>query len=200
MKIHNVEQRTEEWYALRNQYPLSSSKAQAIGNAGKGLETLVWEKMAERYSIADKDQYTNKDLDRGIELEPQARSIYELKTGNVVTEVGFVTNDKISKVGGTSTDGLINEDGVLEIKCFEDKKHFQYIVDGLEIESQYEWQCQMELLITGKDYCDFVAYNPNFKESLLIVRTTADKEKREAILEGLKKGEKIIKEIETKLK
>ena len=196
MTNHDIEQKSPEWFALRLKYPLTASKAYPISSGGKGLETLVWEKISEKYSIEDKERYTNKDIDRGIELEPLARSIYELKTGNKVLEVGFVTNEKISKVGGASPDGLVREDGLIEIKSFEDKKHFRATIEGIEIEKAYEWQIQMQMLFTGRKWCDFVAYNPNFKKSLLIQRVEADIEMQEKIKEGLKKGEEIINNIE----
>lgn len=199
MKIHNCQQQTEEWYELHRNYPLTASHAQAIGNTGKGLETLVRTVLSEKYSIAEKERYSNKDLDRGNELEPQARSLYELQTGNTVQEVGFITNDEISSVGGASPDGLVGKDGLTEIKCFDDKKHFDYIVDGLEAESLYEWQMQMQMLFTGRKWCDFVAFCPNYKQSLLIIRVFPDKEKQDKIREGLKKGEELINEITNKL-
>lgn len=200
MQIIKVEQKTPEWFALRLQYPLTASEAQAIGNQGKGLETLCWEKLEEKYSIADKERYINKDIERGVELEPLARDMYELYTGNKVDEVGFVVNEKISKVGGASPDGIIvSQNGLIEIKCFEDKKHFQYIVNGLEIESQYVWQVQMQMLFTETDFVDFIAYNPNYKQSLLIQRVTTDREMQDKIKEGLKKGEELLKEIENKI-
>lgn len=201
MKIHNVEQKSPEWFALRLQYPLTASESQAIGNQGKGLETLCWEKLAEKYSSADKEQYTNKDLERGVELEPQAISLYELETGNTVEIVGFVNNDKVSKMAGASPDGLIGKDGNLEIKCFADTKHFQMTLqDDLEIESKYIWQVQMQMLITERKWTDFVAFNPNYQKSLLIKRILPDPVMQEKIKVGLKIGEKIIKNIEDKLK
>lgn len=202
MQIINIEQKTPEWFALRLKYPLTASEAQAIANQGKGLETLVWEKMTERFSIADKERYSNKDLERGVELEPLARQMYELETGNKVQEIGFVINEKISKVGGASPDGkIIGQKGLLEIKCFDDKKHFQMIVDLKEkgdfrIESQYEWQMQMQMLFTEEEWADFLAYNPNFKESMLIKRVYADKDKQEEIIKGLKQGEELINKIQ----
>ena len=201
MQIINVEQKSDEWFSLRNKYPLTASEAQAIGNQGKGLETLVWEKLAERYSNGDKEKYTNKDLERGVELEPLARDMYELQTGNKVEEIGFVINEEVSKVGGVSPDGRITkQNGGVEIKSFEDKKHFKNIVNGLEIESQYMWQMQMQMLFTGWEFIDFVTYNPNFKQNLLIKRVFPDKEMQDKIKEGLKKGEELIKEIENKIK
>lgn len=199
MTIHEVEQKTEEWYALRRQHPLTASNAQAIGNNGKGLETLVWTVLADKHSFAEKEQYENKDIARGNELEDQARDIYQLETGNKVQKVGFVTNETVSPVGGASPDGLVETDGLLEIKCFDDIKHFRYIIEGLKPESQYEWQMQMQMLITGRKWCDFVAYNPNYKQTLLTVRVHANPEMQDKIKEGLRTGEKLIKEIETKL-
>jgi len=199
MTIHDVVQKSPEWFALRRQYPLTASNAQAIGNNGKGLETLVWDKLAEAYSSGVVEEYGNKHTERGNELEPQARSLYELETGNKVTEVGFVTNEEISSVGGASPDGLVGEDGLLEIKAFDDTKHFKMTVEGLEIESQYMWQMQMQMLFTGRNWCDFLAYNPNFSKSLLIQRVVADVEMQQKIIEGLKTGEKLIKGIKSKI-
>lgn len=201
MQVINVEQKSDVWFALRNKYPLTASEAQAIGNQGKGLETLVWEKLAERYSNGDKEKYTNKDLERGVELEPLAGEMYELQTGNNVINVGFVINEEISSVGGASPDKMIvGQKGLVEIKCFEDKKHFKNIVNGLEIESQYMWQMQMQMMFTETEFVDFATYNPNFKQNLLIKRVFPDKEMQDKIKEGLKKGEELIKEIENKIK
>lgn len=200
MKKHNVEQKSEEWYELRLKCPLTASEAQSIGNSGKGLETLVYEQLALKYSHADRESYSNKDLERGIELEPQARSLYELETGLKVDEVGFITNEDISPVAGCSPDGLVGEEGLLEIKCFDDTKHFRMTLDDFEIESKYVWQVQMQLLITGRKWCDFCAFNPNYKKSLLIKRVLPDKVMHEKLLLGIKVGEKLIKEIENKIK
>jgi putative phage-type endonuclease len=207
-KIHKIEQRSNEWFELRKKYPLTASKACAIGNQGKGLETLCWEKLSEKYSSAEKDTYTNKDLARGVELEPLARDMYILETGNQVEEIGFVTDDEISTVGGASPDGEViekNSRGGLEIKCFDDTKHFKMIIDykatkDFEIESGYLWQMQQQMLFTGNEWTDFLAFNPNFTESLLIKRVYKNEVMQEKIKVGLKLGEKIISEIENKLK
>lgn len=197
--IHNVEQGSEEWHALRNQYPLTASKAYAIGIGGKGLETLVWEKMTERYSSGEAERYSNDHMERGIELEPQARSLYELETGNNVETVGFVTNESISKVGGASPDGLIGSDGLFENKCPSDANFFRMLVEGMSVDTQYAWQCQMQMLFTERKWCDLCLYNPNFKQSFLITRLKIDSEMQKALREGLAKGEQLIKEIESKL-
>lgn len=197
--IHKVQQKSPEWNELRIKHPLTASEAQAIGNQGKGLETLCRNKLAEKYSSAEKDGYTNNNIDRGVELEPQAREIYELETGNKVEVVGFVTDDEISPLGGASPDSLVNEDGLLEIKCLMDRKHFDCIIEGVEVEPAYQWQMQMQMLFTGRKWCDYALYNPNYKKPLLIKRVYADPVMQEKIRVGLKIGEKIINEIENKI-
>ena len=61
-KIHNVEQKSPEWYALRELYPLTASHAQAIGNGGKGLETLCYKVMSEKYSNSSKKEKYSNDV------------------------------------------------------------------------------------------------------------------------------------------
>lgn len=205
MTLHSCEQRSAEWVALRKQYPLTASSAQAIGNQGKGLETLCWEKLSEKYSSGEKEGFSNAHTDRGNELENDARQLYELETGNTATQVGFVTDEAISPLGGASPDSLVNDDGLLEIKCFADTKHFKMVVDfkktgTFEIESQYVWQVQCQMLFTGRKWTDFLAYNPNYPQSILIQRVVADEEKQQKIREGLAKGLEIINEIESSLK
>lgn len=197
--IFNIPQKSEEWYKVRELHPLTASHAQATGNQGKGLETLVNEILAKKYSIQDYEKrYSNEDLDRGIELEPLARSIYELRTGQKVEEVGFVVDEEISKVGGASPDGVIGEfEGLVEIKSFNNEKHFDLICQWketgtFEVESKYYWQMQQQLLITGAEWCDYVAFNPNYKESLLIQRISKDEDKIEKIKQGLKLGEELL--------
>lgn len=212
--IHNVEQGSEEWFELRKQYPLTASEATAIGNNGKGLETLCYKKMAEKYSSAEKERFDNGHTERGKELEPQARELYELETGNKVEEVGFVTDEEISKVGGASPDGKVtdcktNEEGGLEIKAIDDTSkdafYFKAIIEfkktgTFKIDPDHIWQMNQQMLFMGWKWVDYVLYNPNFKQSLLTQRVYADEEKQDAILKGLAKGEAIISEIEENLK
>ena len=118
-----------------------------------------------------------------------------MKKGVKVEEIGFAVDEDICKLAGVSPDGLVGEDGLIEIKCFADTKHFEMICDSkngeFSIEKKYLWQMQM--LITGRKWNDFIAYNPNYKERLLIKRILPDMVFQEAIIQGLKKGRRIIK-------
>ena len=202
MEVHNVQQRSPEWFKLRVRYPLTASNAQAIGNQGKGLETLCWEKKAEEYRVTERVEFDNEHLERGRELEAEAIEVYSSKY-TPVKEVGFVTDESISKVGGASPDGE-TEDKNIEVKCFADTKYFKLLAEykstgKIKVEPQYEWQMQMQMLFTGKKKTDYILYNPNFADSLIVVEVAEDQEKQNKIKEGLKIGEKILKEIDQKL-
>ena len=191
-KTHNFEQGTDDWFEVRKA-KITASHAQAIGNNGKGLETYIFELMADFYSQAEKDQFSTKDTERGNELEVYAREMYELENDVVVEQVGFVETDKHV---GCSPDGLVGKDGLLEIKCLNDVKHYKILVKGeKEIESQYIWQVQMQLLLTGRKYVDLMFYNPNFKESTKIFRIKPDKTKQAKLEVGILAGVEMIKKL-----
>lgn len=194
--IHEMQQGTPEWHEIRKG-KMTASHAQEIGNNGKGLETYVYEILAGEFSSGEVDFYTNKHMERGIELEESARSIFGLENDCIVKQVGFI---EYNEYVGCSPDGLIGEDGGIEIKCHEDVRHFKMIIGGAkEIESKYIWQIQMNLLITGRKWWKYVAYNPNFEKSLLIFEILPDKEMHEKLLAGFAIGEAKMKDIKSQI-
>jgi putative phage-type endonuclease len=195
MKIINCEQQSEEWFNCRK-LKMTSSKAQAIANNGTGLQSYIYELVAEYYSSSEKEHFSNEHTERGNELEPTARDMYELETGNKVEQVGFI---EMNKYSGGSPDGLVGEDGLIEIKCVEDKKYFKLLVDKEEI-TDYDWQIQMNLLVSGRKWCDLVIYNPNFEKNMIIQRKYIDELKQEKLKVGLAQGEKMIKDLINKYK
>jgi len=199
MKLHNdIEQGSQEWHALRAG-KLTSSKAQAIGNAGKGLESEVLDTMARKLSSAEPESYTNEDMERGKELEEQAIEMYEMESGAKTEIVGFVSSD--DDTAGCSPDRLEGDDGMVEVKCPNDTNFLKLMLAGKDgVDSKYVWQMQMEMLICEREYCILLAYNPNFKESLLTHRFEKDPEMQEKLIIGLKRGAERIKEIENMLK
>lgn len=190
LKLHNCDQQSPEWFALRK-LKLTASNAQAIGNNGKGLETYVTEIMAEYLSAAPKENFSTKDTERGNELEEFARQMYELERGVTIKKVGFIEADEYL---GCSPDGLVGEDGGVEIKCLNDVKHYRLMKDGeKEIDSAYLWQSQMNLFLTGRKWWDLIFYNPNFAKSLLVFRIKPDKEMQAKLKAGIKIGTEQIK-------
>lgn len=196
MQIHNVEQKTKEWFDIRKG-KMTASKATAIGNAGKGLETYIYELMAEYYSSADKEQFSSSHTDRGNEYEPVARDVYSFENGVDVETVGFI---ELSEYVGCSPDGLVGDDGGTEIKSPDDKKYILYLLNKEnEIDSGYIWQCQMNMLITDRKWWDLIIYNPNFEKSMLVFRIHRDLKKFEALKKGFEKGEVLIKSIKERI-
>lgn len=195
MIIHRCDQYSPEWWAI-HEGKMGASHAQAIAANGAGLKTYIRDDiMGPKYSKADKKSYSNKSMERGLELEPSAAMVYEFTTGILLKEVGFVEyNDFI----GVSPDRLAGEDGLVEIKCPEDKAYFNLLLDE-KIDSKYYWQMQMQMLVCEKVWCDYVCYNPNYDQSLFIKRVLPDKEKFDKLLKGFKSGIEMIKEIKTKM-
>ena len=190
MKIYNFEQRTEDWYNIRKG-KMTASNAETIIANGKGLETYIYNLMAEYYSSAEKENYVNADMQRGIDLEPEARLEFEFYTDLDVQEVGFIEyNDFI----GVSPDGLIGDDGLIEIKCPNDSIYFKLLLSN-NIKPEYIAQMQMQMYVTDRQYCYFVSYNPNFEKSLYIKKINRDEEMIEKLKKGLERGTQLIKEI-----
>ena len=190
MKIYNFEQRTEDWYNIRKG-KMTASNAETIIANGKGLETYIYNLMAEYYSSAEKENYINADMQRGIDLEPEARLEFEFYTNLDVQEVGFIEHNEFI---GVSPDGLIGDDGLIEIKCPNDSIYFKLLLSN-NIKPEYIAQMQMQMYVTDRQYCYFVSYNPNFEKSLYIKKITRDEEMIEKLKKGLERGTQLIKEI-----
>lgn len=194
MKLINVKQGTPEWLLTRLGR-FTASDAQAIANNGKGLETLVFEKVAERLTGKKNSEYTNEDMERGHELEEMARASYELETNNQVKEVGFA---EMSGFVGCSPDGFVGEDGLVEFKCPNNVNFTRFLYTG-KIDPKYEWQMQMQMLVCEKKWCDYVIFNENFEPNTKITRVEANKEMQLKITNGLTKGLETLKEIWKKI-
>lgn len=196
MKIYDkLEQGSEEWFKTRLG-KFTATDAQAIANNGKGLETLVYQKVAEILTGKAPETYTNPDMERGNDLEELARNSYELETGTVVKKVGFI--EKSERIG-CSPDGLIGEDGLQEIKCLNDGNFVKFLVNG-DIDTAHVWQMQMQLLVSERKYCDYVVFNPNFPKPVIIVKVQRDDIAIEKLRIGLEEAEKKLVEMLEKIK
>jgi predicted phage-related endonuclease len=114
--------------------------------------------------------FTTADMQRGIDLEEIARARYEAASGNMVDQVGFVKHPKIEGFGA-SPDGLIGEDGLVEIKCPSMAVHVGYWLDEV-VPSEYQDQMMAQLACTGRKWCDFVSFDDRVAEDmqLFIIR------------------------------
>ncbi len=118
--------------------------------------------------------FVSKDMERGTLQEPDARVAYELRTGNIVEQVGFIKHPKIEWCG-CSLDGLIDDDGTLEIKSV--LPHIQVAtIYGAKLPPEHVHQVQGGLWISGRQWCDFASYSPDLpgKLSLFVCRVERD--------------------------
>lgn len=192
MIIYRMDQRSDEWFEIRRGR-MTGSNAQAIAANGKGLETYILSVLAGKYS-KNAEKYSNGDMERGVELEESARLVYQIETGSTVEEVGFIEMDEYA---GVSPDGLVGEDGGIEIKCPSDNVYIKLLLDQ-KIDPKYFYQMQMFLLISGRKWIDYVAYNPNFDKALTVIRVFPEMGAQEKLIMGIEKGKRLLIDLEEK--
>lgn len=188
LKYHwELEQGTDEWFEIRKGR-FTASKAGVISVNGVGLKTLCRDLVENM--IMPRDPITNADMERGNELEPIARMVYEYEKGVSVREVGFVS---LGDYVGCSPDGLVGEDGGIEIKCRNNSKHLARMLGG-DLDKDEYLQAMMCMMVTGRKWWDCVNYNPNFVNSLLVERIYPDEKIYEKLRKGLEAGVEILED------
>lgn len=179
--INNIQQGTPEWLQLRVGV-FTATDGQTIATKGKGLETLIYEKASEIITgLSCEEAYTNSNIERGKELEEQARLFYEIEKNVSVETVAFVYGDL--QYTGCSPDGLVGVDGLAEFKC-PNNKNFVYICITEDYDKHYFWQTQYQIFITGRKWADLVFFNPNFNNPVKIFRIERDEKAQIALKEN----------------
>lgn len=158
----DLEQGTEEWLALRRGMVTASVVGQLITPktikpaSNDYSRALTASLVAERIAGYSEPVYVNADMQRGNDDEPYARDAYA-KHYAPVDEVAFIVRDDWGFKIGYSPDGLVKDDGLIEIKSRRAKKHLTTILaDEVPLENMA--QCQTGLLVTGRDWLDYVSY------------------------------------------
>jgi putative phage-type endonuclease len=173
-----IEQGTNEWHQLRLGKVTASRVADIMAKTKTGpsasRNNYLIELALQRVTGAIEQSYTNDAMAWGTATEPQARVAYEVKTGNFVDQIAFVEHDIIEWFG-CSPDGLINNDGHIEIKCPNSATHWATIKDN-KPPSKYMIQMQTQMACTGRKWCDFVSFDPRMPErsQLFIQRVERD--------------------------
>ena len=162
MRICVHEQGTDGWLRDRLGCPSGSNFSKLITATGKpstSADGYINQMIAERMMGKQASEVKVTEwMQRGNELEPEAREFYEMSTGNQVTEVGFCKHDTLEC--GISPDGLIGDLGGLEIKCPAPSTHISYLRSE-RLPSTYKQQVMGCLWITERDWWDFVSYHPD---------------------------------------
>jgi len=183
----NCEQGTPEWFAARAGVITASKFADAVSTLKGGAPSQVSKDYAYKVAIeriygeTTEDTYVTWEMRRGTELEPLARIAYEARTGNLAEESGIVLTD--DRIFGYSTDGFVDDDGLIEIKCPNSARKLVEMWETGDI-SEYEHQIQGGLWITGRKWCDFIMYAPQLEpvgKQLFVKRIERDDD----LIEGM---------------
>jgi len=195
--ITEFDQLSEEWEQAR----LGSIGGSSIGtvvSSGTGRTTLLYRFAGEILSGQKYESYSNDFMRRGIQLEPEARSYYAMLNDKYVWQVAMVKSDEPYK--HESPDGLVGDDGKIEIKCVIPSTHVETIIKG-KIPSQYRRQVQWGLHICEREWCDFISYCPEIVDKpIYIIRAKRDEKLIKELDEGANKFIKEMLDIVKKVK
>ena len=195
MTIYTSEQGSVEWKKEKAGH-FSASKANDLmmKPSTAGYQNLIYQVAYERITGEPVETYQNQVMRDGIENEPIARESYELETYNKVHQVGFM---EINSWIGASLDGLIDDDGGIEIKCPQWNTQLSYL-EYQEVPKNYYNQIQFQLYVSGRKWIDFYSWHPKLKSFLK--RVERDEERINEIREALFKAIKDVEQIINKLK
>lgn len=174
MKIHDVEQNTPDWYALRMGIPTASAFEKIVtptGQLSKQANKYAYRLIAEVLLKRPMDSLEGLEwIERGKMLEPEAAKLYEFEQEAETAKVGFITTD--DGLIGASPDRLVGDVGLLEIKCPAPQTHIGYMIDG--IDKDYKPQVQGQLMVAEREWSDFFSYNPEMPP--VRIRTPRDED------------------------
>jgi len=173
-----VEQGTPEWFQMRLGKVTASRVADILAKTKTGpsasRQNYLIELALQRTTGIIQESYSNAAMEWGTQTEPQARVAYEVNTNNFVDQVAFIDHFSIEWFG-CSPDGLVSNRGLVEIKCPNSTTHWEYFKFNRPPQ-KYIIQMQAQMAVTGRDWCDFISFDPRMPErsQLLIVRVDRD--------------------------
>ena len=175
-----VQQGTPEWHQLRAGKVTASRVADILAKTKTGpsasRQNYLIELAIQRTTGIIAESYSNAAMEWGTQTEPQARVAYEVNTNNFVDQVAFIDHPNIAWFG-CSPDGLVSDRGLVEIKCPNSATHWEYF-KSKEPPKKYFIQMQAQMAVTGRDWCDFISFDPRMpdRSQLLIVNVPKDPE------------------------
>lgn len=176
----NITQGSPEWFAARLGCVTASRVADVVAKTKTGPAASRANYMAqlivERLTGQVAESYTNAAMEHGTLTEPQARAAYEWEAGVMVEQIGLVAHPTINQCSA-SPDGLVGDDGLVEIKCPNSATHIETLIEG-KVPGKYVTQMQFQMACTGRLWCDYVSFDPRVPElmQLFVQRVMRDDE------------------------
>jgi hypothetical protein len=202
-----IEQYSNEWFGARLGKITSSTiwhlivepQTKKEGDLSKTTKDYLMTKIAERLTGVQRS-HDSAATTHGIQLENEALEYYANKTGNVVGEAGYI--EMIAGLYGGTPDGFVNDDGLIQVKCpWNYVNHLNYgVINDVEVFKkkyrEYYWQCQSDMLVSNREFCDFVSYCPDMpeKHKMSILRLPANLDDMQLLVSRLDLAGKFIEE------
>jgi putative phage-type endonuclease len=166
--IEMIEQRSDQWFAARIGKVTASRVADVLAKTKTGYsatrDNYMAQLVCERLTGEKGESFTNAAMQHGTDTEPLARAAYEAHADVLVDEVGFVPHSTI-EMAGASPDGLVGDDGLLEIKCPNTATHIETLLSQT-VPGKYNTQMQFQMASTGRQWCDFVSFDNRLPQEL----------------------------------
>jgi putative phage-type endonuclease len=173
-----IEQGTNEWHQMRLGKVTASKIADVMATikTGEAASRINYraQLVAERLIGSPTESFSNSAMQWGTDNEPFAREAYERAKKCIVEQVPFIDHPVIP-MSGASPDGLIDDDGLVEIKCPNTSTHIDTLLAG-KAPSKYIPQMQWQMACTNRQWCDFVSFDPRLPEDLQLAIYRVDRD------------------------
>ena len=183
--MNEITQGTPEWFAERLGRVTASRLADVLAKTKTGYSAsranYMTQLVLERITKTRAESYSNAAMAWGVEQEPFARAAYEAHTGQMVEEVGFIQHPDIEDAGA-SPDGLVGDDGMVEIKCPSSSTALEcwliHAQGGNPVDAKYYAQMQWQMRCADRSWCDYVVFDPRMpaKAQLFVFRVQRNAE------------------------
>jgi len=186
VKIHDCKQGSPEWHALRLGIPTASDFDQLVTpefklRTGATPDTYLYAKLCEKMlGFSPSADVNSFAMGQGVILESEARPYYEFTYDTKIQQVGFCTTDD-GRIG-CSPDGLIGDDGGIEIKCPQPERALRYLMEG-GVPKEYLAQVHGSMFVTGRPWWLFMSYSRQWPAH--IVRVERDEKIQAALRQAL---------------
>jgi putative phage-type endonuclease len=189
MPLVEVDQQTPEWLQMRVGMVTASRVSDVITKRKRGEGELKaradyrTEVISEILTGRSAEHYVTPEMDWGTDHEPEARATYEVRLDREALPGGFAIHDNIPRFGA-SPDGLIGEDGLVEIKCPTTATHLEWLIAGV-VPEEHKPQMDAEMACANRKWCDFVSFDPRLPKKLqLFIRPYLRDDVRIAAMEA----------------
>lgn len=185
--MENIVQGTADWHQARMGKVTASRIVDVCARTktgwGASRKNYMADLIAERLTGARTEGFTNAAMQWGTETEPEARSAYQFYVNTRVAQVGFIPHPSIAETGA-SPDGLVGDEGLVEIKCPNTATHIETLRGGA-LPEKYFLQMQWQMACTGRKWCDFASYDPRLPESMRLFVDRVDRD--DAAIQAIEK-------------